>query len=92
MPYCCFRLCGVSRAAIFPLFMKATRSESLSASIMSWVVRNTVAPRSRSSRMMARMASDEAGSSPAVGSSRKSIRGRFTSDRATISRCFMPLE
>ena len=59
---------------------------------MSCVVRNTVAPRSFSLRMTSRMASDEVGSSPAVGSSRNRICGLFTKDLATIRRCFMPLE
>ena len=55
-------------------------------------IKNIVAPRSLSSKITFRIFSADAGSNPSVGSSRKSISGRLTSDLATISLCFIPFE
>ena len=59
---------------------------------MSWVVRNTVVPASRRSRIRSLTRRALTGSSPAVGSSRKSSSGRASSARAKPSRTFMPFE
>ncbi len=51
-----------------------------------------VTPFSFSSRITFRIASEETGSKPSVGSSRNKTLGLLTSARATISRCFIPFE
>ena len=55
-----FRFWGVSSAAIFPPDRKATRSHSRSASVILWVVKNTVVPFLRSSSMILQIHREEA--------------------------------
>ena len=71
--------------------MMTTRSASRSASASSWVVRTTQTPRS------AEVGDDApgrpvrpSGSTPAVGSSRKTTSGLPTRARASDSRCCSP--
>ena len=81
---------GVSSAMILPWSMIAIRSQSRSASIMSWVVRISVVPRSRRSTIVSHRNRRDWGSRPVVGSSRISRRGSCISARAIISRWAMP--
>ena len=67
---------GVPSASSRPWSMITTWSASRSASASSWVVRTTQTPRSRWSAMTSRTAIRPSGSTPAVGSSRKSTSGR----------------
>ena len=74
-----------------PSRMTAAPAHRRSASSRLWVVRKTVVP--SFAVMAARSFLSEAeatGSSPAVGSSRKTRRGRWIRVRATASFCFMP--
>ena len=82
---------GVPSATIRPWSMIPTRSASTSASSRYCVVRNTVTPSSRASRATSSQSAVRlCGSSPVVGSSRKSTRGRWTSASARSSRRFIP--
>ncbi len=63
----------------------------LSATLMSWVLRITVAPRRRSSRMALRMASTLTGSRPVKGSSRISSLGSGTTAAMNCTFWLMPL-
>ena len=84
---------GVPSATIRPWSMIPTRSASTSASSRYCVVRNTVTPSSRASRATSSHSAVRlCGSRPVVGSSRKRIRGRWTSASARSSRRFMPPE
>ena len=69
----------------------ATRSHSRSASSRLWVARTIVRPARRSSSIASRTTNAASGSSAAVGSSRKTTAGSWSSARAIASFCFMPL-
>ncbi|MEI8256030.1 MAG: hypothetical protein WCJ30_10200 [Deltaproteobacteria bacterium] len=53
---------------------------------------STVVPRALSDRIIARTSTEASGSSPDVGSSRKSTSGSCSTARAMATFCFMPLE
>ena len=75
-----------------PAAMIPTRSASCSASSRYCVVRKTVVPSSLSARTSRHSAARLVGSSPVVGSSRKSTGGRCTSASARSRRRRMPPE
>ncbi len=83
---------GVSRASSVPWSMMATRSLSVAASSMSWVVMTTVVPPAFSSATFSHRKSRAAGSSPVEGSSRKSTAGACMRARAIIIRWICPPE
>ena len=83
---------GLPSARIRPRSMMITWSARRSASANSWVVRITQMPRSRWAAMIERTARRPSGSTPAVGSSRKSTSGLPTSARARARRCCSPPE
>ena len=86
------RASGVSRASRVPWSMMATRSLSVAASSMSWVVMTTVIPDAFSSATFSHRKRRAAGSSPVDGSSRKSTDGPCMSARAIIIRWIWPPE
>ena len=84
---------GVPSATILPVSMIPTRSASASASSRYWVVRKTVTPFEEASRWTSSQSAVRLCTSrPVVGSSRKRIRGSWTSASARSSRRFMPPE
>ena len=92
-PISSLRFAGVSAATISPWSMIPTRSASTSASSRYWVVRNTVVASSFTRRATSSQSAVRLwGSSPVVGSSRKSTLGRWTRARARSSRRFIPPE
>ena len=92
-PISAFSSAGVPSATILPWSMIPTRSARTSASSRYCVVRKTVTPSSRRSRATSSQSAVRlCGSSPVVGSSRKRIRGRWTSASARSRRRFMPPE
>ena len=92
-PIVAFSSSGVPSATILPWSMIPTRSARTSASSRYCVVRKTVTPSSFASRpTSAQSALRLCGSSPVVGSSRKRIRGRWTSASARSRRRFIPPE
>ena len=88
-----FSAAGVPSATIRPWSMIPTRSASTSASSRYCVVRKTVTPSSRASRATSSQSAVRLWmSSPVVGSSRKRIRGEWTSASARSRRRFIPPE
>ena len=83
---------GASSATSLPRSTIATRLASCSASSMKCVVNSTVVPRWLSERMMFHVLRRAWGSMAAVGSSRNTSRGRPTSARPRLRRCFWPPE
>ena len=75
LPISAFRLSGVPSATSSPLSMIASRSQSSSASSRYCVVRKMVVPVELMLRTSSQTVSRDAGSSPVVGSSRKSTFG-----------------
>ena len=84
--------CGVPSAMTSPWFTTTIRSASSSASSRYCVVNRTVTPSSSNSRMAPHTRWRDVGSSPVVGSSRKSTGGRVIKDAAKSSRRRMPPE
>ncbi|OLT41293.1 hypothetical protein BJF86_15895 [Serinicoccus sp. CNJ-927] len=80
------RASGVPSATIRPPARMSSRSAIFSASARSCVVMSTVVSRSARSATRSCTSRRPAGSSPVVGSSRKSTSGRPTSPMATSSR------
>ena len=76
----------------FPATSTASRSHSVSASLMMCVQKSTVVPLLRCSKMMSRIKRRPSGSNPDVGSSRINSRGLLISACAKAMRCTMPLE
>src|SRR4051812_17038147 len=72
--------------------MTTTVSASCSASSRKCVVRTTVTPSERSSRMISQVPRLACGSIPEVGSSRKTSSGRPTRASASDRRCCCPPE
>ncbi len=83
---------AVPRAMTAPWSMTTIRSASRSASSRYWVVSRIVVPSLTRSAMNSHMPSRLRGSSPVVGSSRNSTRGRAISEAAMSSRRRMPPE
>ena len=69
----------------------ATRSHSRSASSRLWVARTIVRPDRRSDSIASRTMQADSGSRAAVGSSRKTTAGSWSSARTIASFCFIPL-
>ena len=92
-PNCCLSSVGEPLATIFPTSMIASDLQSLSASSMYWVVRNIVVFSSLFSfSRYSHMAERDCGSSPVVGSSRKSSWGLWTRVVARSNLFFIPPE
>ncbi|MBP2333977.1 hypothetical protein JOF41_000155 [Saccharothrix coeruleofusca] len=72
--------------------ISVTRSQTSSASAMSWVVMRMVRPSSRSSPISPRKSCAATGSMPVVGSSNSTTFGSPIRPRARCRRCFMPRE
>ena len=70
----------------------ATRLQRASASDRMCELKNTVQPRSRSSRMSARTSRRPSGSRPDIGSSRNTSSGSLMRAWARPTRCSMPFE
>src|SRR5579884_784498 len=83
---------GVPSAITLPWSTTATCWASRSASSRYWVVSSTVVPSLTSSSMVCHRSLRLWGSSPVVGSSRKSTGGRATSEAATSRRRRWPPE
>ena len=75
-----------------PLLMIATRSHSASASDRMWVEKNTVLPSCLSCSIRSRTSRRPRGSSPDMGSSKKTSFGLCRMACAIPARCSMPLE
>ncbi len=84
-----FNPAGVSSAAIRPSAMKAIRRQ-YSASSRKWVVTKTVVPAAEKESMRSQKARRWTGSTPAVGSSRKTTAGSWTMAQAKARRCWYP--
>ena len=79
-------------AASLPLRKIATSSQRASMSESMWVDMKTVVPFSRSPAISSRISRRPTGSSPLIGSSRKTISGSLINDWARPTRWSMPLE
>ena len=83
---------SVPVASARPLSITATRSQTCSASSSRWVLRNTVAPRSRSPRTIVLTSWRPTGSSALVGSSSMISAGSPSSATPSPRRCCIPFE
>ena len=75
-----------------PLWITATRSQSLSTSLMMWVEKMMHLPTSRQRSMNCNIVLAMRISSPSVGSSKITTGGSWTIDRAIATFCFMPVD
>ena len=84
------RSAGAPASMTWPARITATRSQSASASSISWVTSSTVVPSSFSWRIASQTVRRAAGSRPWVSSSRITSRGRLSRARTRNSRCRSP--
>ena len=92
-PVCCVNVPRGAARRSRPASIATRKSQTRSISPSRWLAMTIAMPKSVPvRRTRSSISSRPAGSSPFVGSSRRSRRGSWTSAWASFTRCFMPVE